>query len=99
VSKHLQVLEAAGLVSRTRDAQRRPAHLEAKVFEMATRWLERYRRQAEERYRRLDDLLQTITDEAERARRDEAIDDRSREAVPKSVAKKVAARRARRKTR
>lgn len=57
VSKHLRVLEDAGLVSRTRDAQRRPVHLEAEVFDLMTKWLERYRRQAEERYRRLDDLL------------------------------------------
>jgi DNA-binding transcriptional ArsR family regulator len=51
VSKHLKVLEAAGLVSRTREAQRRPVHLEAQVFDLMTRWIERYRRQAEERYR------------------------------------------------
>lgn len=57
VSKHLKVLEQAGFVSRTRDAQRRPAHLEAEVFDLMTRWIERYRRQAEERYRRLDDVL------------------------------------------
>ncbi len=57
VAKHLKVLESAGLVSRTRDAQRRPAHLEAEVFELMTKWIERYRRQAEERYSRLDDLL------------------------------------------
>jgi DNA-binding transcriptional ArsR family regulator len=57
VSKHLKVLEDAGLVSRSRDAQRRPVHLEAEVFDLMTKWIERYRRQAEERYRRLDDLL------------------------------------------
>lgn len=63
VSKHLRVLEDAGLVTRTRDAQRRPAHLEAEVFDLMTKWIERYRRQAEERYRRLDALLETMTDE------------------------------------
>jgi len=63
ISKHLQVLEDAGLVSRTREAQRRPAHLEAKVFDMATRWLERYRLRAEERYQRLDDVLREMSDE------------------------------------
>ena len=63
VSKHLKVLEGAGLVSRSRVAQRRPVHLEADVFDLATRWLERYRRAAEERYRRLDDLLRTMPDD------------------------------------
>jgi DNA-binding transcriptional ArsR family regulator len=62
VSKHLRVLEDAGLVSRTRDAQRRPVHLEAEVFSLMTKWIERYRQQAEERYRRLDDLLRSMPD-------------------------------------
>jgi DNA-binding transcriptional ArsR family regulator len=57
VSKHLKVLEDAGLVSRTREAQRRPVHLEAEVFDLMTAWIERYRRQAEARYERLDALL------------------------------------------
>jgi DNA-binding transcriptional ArsR family regulator len=57
VSKHLRVLEDAGLVNRSREAQRRPVHLEAEVFDLMTRWIERYRRKAEERYSRLDDLL------------------------------------------
>lgn len=65
VSKHLKVLGDAGLVSRTRQAQRRPVHLEAEVFELMTRWIERYRRQAEERYDRLDELLRTMPDEVE----------------------------------
>jgi len=60
VSKHLKVLEGAGLVSRTREAQRRPVHLEAEVFDLVTKWIERYRRQAEERYRRLDDILRSM---------------------------------------
>ncbi len=63
VSKHLKVLEGAGLVSRTREAQRRPVHLEAQVFDLMTGWLERYRREAEERYRRLDDVLRTLPDD------------------------------------
>ena len=63
VSKHLRVLEDAGLVSRSRDAQRRPVHLEAEVFSLMTKWIERYRRQAEERYRRLDDVLRDMADE------------------------------------
>src|SRR4051812_23263414 len=57
VSKHLKVLEDAGLVSRSRDAQRRPCHLEPEVLDLMTRWIERYRREAEERYRRLDAVL------------------------------------------
>ena len=57
VSKHLRVLQDAGLVSRGRDAQRRPAHLEAEVFDLMTKWIERYRREAEQRYTRLDALL------------------------------------------
>ena len=64
VSKHLKVLEDAGLVSRSREAQRRPVHLEAEVFDLMTTWLERYRRQAEERYRRLDDVLRSLPDDA-----------------------------------
>jgi len=62
VSKHLKVLEEAGLVSRRREAQRRPVHLEAEVFDLMTRWIERYRRQAEARYQRLDDVLGSMPD-------------------------------------
>jgi DNA-binding transcriptional ArsR family regulator len=62
VSKHLKVLEEAGLVTRGRDAQRRPVHLEAEVFDLMTKWIERYRRQAEERYRRLDAVLAELND-------------------------------------
>ena len=65
ISKHLQVLERSGLVSKGRDAQRRPVHLEAEVFDLMTKWIERYRRQAEERYRRLDDVLRDMPDEPE----------------------------------
>jgi DNA-binding transcriptional ArsR family regulator len=69
VSKHLKVLQDAGLVSRTRDAQRRPCHLEAEVFDLMTKWIERYRREAEERFRRLDDLLARM-DEPDRPDQD-----------------------------
>jgi DNA-binding transcriptional ArsR family regulator len=55
ISKHLKVLEDAGLVSRRRDAQRRPVHLEAEVFDLMTKWLERYRR--------LDDVLRSMPDD------------------------------------
>ena len=57
VSKHLKVLEDAGLVSRSREAQRRPCHLEAEVFDLMTKWIERYQREAEERFGRLDEVL------------------------------------------
>jgi DNA-binding transcriptional ArsR family regulator len=63
VSKHLRVLGDAGLVSRSRDAQRRPVHLEAEVFDLATKWLERYRLRAVERFRRLDAVLAAMPDE------------------------------------
>jgi DNA-binding transcriptional ArsR family regulator len=63
VSKHIKVLEDAGLVTRSRDAQRRPVHLEAEVFDLMTKWIERYRRQAEERYQRLDAVLARIADQ------------------------------------
>ncbi|HVF05297.1 MAG TPA: metalloregulator ArsR/SmtB family transcription factor [Frankiaceae bacterium] len=62
VSKHLKVLADAGLVSRSRDGRHRPVHLEAEVFDLMTKWLERYRREAEERYRRLDDVLRAMPD-------------------------------------
>jgi DNA-binding transcriptional ArsR family regulator len=65
VSKHIRVLEDAGLVTRTKDAQRRPVHLEAEVFDLMTKWIERYRRQAEERYERLDDVLRDLPDDIE----------------------------------
>jgi DNA-binding transcriptional ArsR family regulator len=65
VSKHLRVLEDAGLVTRSRDAQRRPVHLEAEVFDLMTAWIERYRRQAEERFRRLDRVLADLDPDAE----------------------------------
>ena len=69
VSKHLKVLEEAGLVSRSREAQRRPVHLEPEVFDLMTKWIERYRREAEERYRRLDDVLKSLPDESEEGTR------------------------------
>jgi DNA-binding transcriptional ArsR family regulator len=69
VSKHLKVLEEAGLVTRSRDAQRRPVHLEAEVFDLMTKWIERYRQQAEARYRRLDALLAELDDDGEPGQR------------------------------
>ena len=60
ISKHLKVLEQAGLVSRGRDAQRRPRRLEAKPLAEATEWLERYRQFWEGNFRRLDALLDEL---------------------------------------
>src|SRR6266545_7320830 len=60
ISKHLKVLERAGLVSRGRVAQRRPRRLEPKRLGEATKWLERYRRLWERNYQRLDALLDEL---------------------------------------
>jgi len=62
VSKHVKVLVDAGLVSQSRDAQRRPCHLEAEVFDLMTKWIERYRQQAQARYERLDAVLADMAD-------------------------------------
>ena len=57
ISKHIKVLEAAGLVSRSKDAQRRPVKMEAQRMAEAIEWLEQYRRVWEQTYARLDTLL------------------------------------------
>ena len=57
ISKHLKVLERAGLISRGRDAQRRPCKLEGAPLQAANEWLERYRRFWQESFERLDDVL------------------------------------------
>src|SRR3954451_21002896 len=67
VSKHVKVLEQAGLVSRSRQAQRRPVHLEAEVLDLMTKWIERYRQQAEERFARLDAVLAETEDQTDGA--------------------------------
>jgi len=73
VSKHLKVLEGAGLISRAQDAQRRPRRLEAAPLAEANEWLERYRQFWEDSYGRLDVLLaemkQTTTKRSRGARR------------------------------
>ena len=63
ISKHLKVLERAGLISRGRDAQRRPCRIEAKALRDATKWLEPYRALWERNFRRLDALLEEIRNE------------------------------------
>jgi DNA-binding transcriptional ArsR family regulator len=60
ISKHLKVLERAGLISRGRDAQRRPCRLEAVPLGEATAWLDGYREFWEESYQRLDALLEEL---------------------------------------
>lgn len=60
VSKHLKVLEKAGLIHRGRDAQRRPARIEAKPLQEANMWIERYRQLWEATYGRLDALLEDL---------------------------------------
>lgn len=66
VSKHLKVLERAGLVSRGRDAQRRPRRLDPRPLAEADRWLERYRRIWEGNFQRLDALLNELKAEEEK---------------------------------
>jgi DNA-binding transcriptional ArsR family regulator len=60
ISKHLKVLERAGLISRSRDAQRRPCRIEGEALAEATGWLERYRTIWEGNFRRLDALLDEL---------------------------------------
>ncbi|MGL5928161.1 MAG: ArsR/SmtB family transcription factor [Dermatophilaceae bacterium] len=69
VSKHIQVLEQAGLVTRSREAQRRPVHLEPAALERLTAWIDRYRLAHEQAYRRLDALLADRPSSASRGRR------------------------------
>jgi DNA-binding transcriptional ArsR family regulator len=71
VYKHLRVLEGAGVVSRPQGPQPRSVHLEAEVFDVMDSWIERYRRQAEERYRRLDAILEAMRGEERYERADD----------------------------
>ena len=68
ISKHLKVLERAGLISRGRDAQRRPCRLEAQPLAEANEWLERYREAWEQNFQRLDALLEQLKAEDGRAK-------------------------------
>jgi len=69
ISKHLKVLERAGLISHGRDAQRRPRKLEAKPLAEANEWIEKYRQFWEQSYGRLDDLLEEMkAEESARSR-------------------------------
>jgi DNA-binding transcriptional ArsR family regulator len=69
VSKHLRVLERAGLISRRREAQRRPCRIEARRLAQANRWLEEFRKLWEEQYERLDALLEEMQDITPRTKR------------------------------
>ena len=62
VSRHIHVLEEAGLVTRSRDAQRRPVHLRAGALEELTAWIDRYRLIHEQRFRTLDTVLGELAD-------------------------------------
>lgn len=63
VSRHIQVLEAAGLITRSRSGQRRPCHLDPAALEALTSWIDEYRLTAERRFRRLDAVLETMKEE------------------------------------
>jgi DNA-binding transcriptional ArsR family regulator len=65
ISKHLKVLERAGLISRGRNAQRRPCRLEARPLRTAVDWLENYRRYWEESFQQLDALLDELTSQVD----------------------------------
>jgi DNA-binding transcriptional ArsR family regulator len=69
ISKHLKVLERAGLISRGQDAQRRPRRLEPRPLAEATKWLERYREFWEHSFGRLDTLLADIQGPARRGQK------------------------------
>ncbi|HYJ09438.1 MAG TPA: metalloregulator ArsR/SmtB family transcription factor [Polyangiaceae bacterium] len=69
ISRHLKVLENAGMISRGRDAQRRPRRLEAQPLAEANAWLERYRGLWEANYQRLDDLLSELKTEQQASER------------------------------
>src|SRR3954454_23559803 len=60
VSRHIGVLEDAGLITRSRDGQRRPCHLDPAALEALTAWIDGYRLAAEGRFRRLDAVLETL---------------------------------------
>jgi DNA-binding transcriptional ArsR family regulator len=72
ISKHLKVLERAGLISRGRDAQRRPRRLEVRPLREATRWLENYRQFWEEQFERLDSLLHDLQTGGVKTRKNKA---------------------------
>lgn len=78
ISKHLKVLERAGLITRGREAQRRPRKLEPRPLAEATDWIERYRKIWEANYQRLDTLLQEL-----KSTQRKAVDELMNEGKPK----------------
>jgi DNA-binding transcriptional ArsR family regulator len=70
ISKHLKVLERAGLITRRRDAQRRPCRLEPRRLEQLSLWVESYRKVWEDSYARLDDLLHELKTKGKERPRD-----------------------------
>ena len=60
VSKHISVLEGAGLITRSRNGQQRPCHLDPAALEALTAWIDTYRLEAERRFRQLDEVVRTI---------------------------------------
>lgn len=69
ISKHLKVLELAGLISRGRDAQRRPCRIEAAPLAQASGWLDKYRQFWEHSFAQLDDLLDDLKAEQAAAKK------------------------------
>ncbi len=63
VSRHIQVLEAAGLITRTREGQRRPCHLVPSALEALTSWIDEYRLETERRFRRMDAVLKNVKEQ------------------------------------
>ncbi len=78
VSKHLKVLERAGLITRGRDAQMRPCKIEARALKEADDWLEEYRRLWEARLDRLDDYLKTLQAQQTPSKREKKRDERKK---------------------
>jgi DNA-binding transcriptional ArsR family regulator len=66
ISRHVQVLEAAGLITRSRNGQQRPCHLNAAALEELTTWIDTYRLNVERSYRRLDAVLESMKKERKR---------------------------------
>jgi len=84
ISKHLKVLERAGLISRGREAQRRPRRLEPRPLADATEWIERYRKIWEGNYKRLDAVLQEL-----KAKQKKAVDALLEDVKPKPRKRKL----------
>ncbi|QNE18901.1 winged helix-turn-helix transcriptional regulator [Kribbella qitaiheensis] len=63
ISRHLQVLEAAGLITRSRDGQRRPCHLNPAALEALTSWIDSFRLISERQFRRIDAVLETVKEQ------------------------------------